>query len=124
MSVFKRRSDRVPTITTLVVGAAALWGCASPAAPVPIQSPSATQTAIDSPVTLRGWLSIVWNDEPHFFLTLDDGQVVEILFEEALFQPLGGPLALDRTRVAIQAELMPNSSDLYQAVSVDLEGER
>ena len=123
MRVYQRRLVQAPTTMTLVVGAAALWGCAAPSVSVPTQSPFPTQASIESPVTLRGWLSIVWNDEPHFFLTQDNGQAVEVLFDPALFQPLGGPLALDRTRVVIQAKLLPDSSDLYQAVSLELEGE-
>ena len=71
--------------------------------------------------TLQGWLSIVWNDEPHFFLTLDDGQTVEVLLDDQLIQPLGGPLALDRTRVIVLAVVAPDSPDVFEALSIELE---
>ena len=72
-------------------------------------------------LTLKGWLSIVWNDEPHFFLTQDDGQTVEVLLDEQLTQPLGGPLALDRSRVVVLAVVDPEFPDVFQALSIEIE---
>jgi hypothetical protein len=72
-------------------------------------------------LTLQGWLSIVWNDEPHFFLTQDDGQTVEVLLDEQLTQPLGGPLALDRTRVIVLAVAAPEAPDVFEALSIEIE---
>jgi hypothetical protein len=72
-------------------------------------------------LTLQGWLSIVWNDEPHYFLTLDDGQTVEVHIDEQLMAPLGGPLALDRTRVTVLAVVAPGSPDVFEALSVGIE---
>jgi hypothetical protein len=76
---------RAPMLATLVVGTAATCACvAGPAIDPQLQTataelPAAALTSgpnveADSPtpssetLTLQGWLSIVWNGEPHFFL--------------------------------------------------------
>jgi hypothetical protein len=127
---------RAPILATLVVGAAAISAC-GPAADPQLQ-PASTElpptaltpqpseeaeshTTSSETLTLQGWLSIVWNDEPHFFLTRDDGRTVEVLLDEQLTQPLGGPLALDRTRVVILAVVNPESPDVFQALSIEIE---
>jgi hypothetical protein len=99
-----RSIARAPILATLVVGAAAICACASgPAADPQLQLASTeppptalttepseeadSSTTSSETLTLHGWLSIVWNDEPHFFLTRDDGQTVEVLLDEQLTQP-------------------------------------
>jgi hypothetical protein len=69
---------------------------------------------------LQGWLSIVWNDEPHFFLTDDTGQTVEVLIDEELMAPLGGPLALDRSRVIVLAVVSPDAAGVLQVLSIEM----
>lgn len=57
-----------------------------------------------------GWFSIIWGDapdgspapEPVYTLTDDSGQTTRLLLDEALAADLGGVLALDRQRVAVQ----------------------
>jgi hypothetical protein len=131
-----RSIARAPILATLVVGAAAISAC-GPAADPQLQ-PASTElppTALTpepieeaySPtpsseiLKLQGWLSIVWNDEPHFFLTLDDGRTVEVLLDEQLTQPLGGPLALDRSRVIVLAVVSPDAPGVLQAISIEME---
>jgi hypothetical protein len=75
----------------------------------------------EAAVTLTGWLSIVWNDQPHFFLTQDNGQTVEVLIDEQLMTPLGGPLTLDRSRVIVQAVVSPDAPGVLQAISIEME---
>ena len=77
----------------------------------------------ESTVTLRGWLSIVWNDEPHFFLASDDGMTVEVLLDERLTAPFGGPLALDRSRVVVLAVVTQASPTIFEALSIEREAE-
>ena len=89
--------------------------------------PTATQSlpapTSESTVTLRGWLSIVWNDEPHFFLASDDGMTVEVLLDERLTAPFGGPLALDRSRVVVLAVVTQESPTIFEALSIEREAE-
>ena len=70
---------------------------------------------------LVGWIRFVWNDHPHFFLTDDGGQTVEILLDEQLTTPLGGPLALDRARVIVLAVVSSESPDALEALSIELD---
>jgi hypothetical protein len=73
------------------------------------------------PLILRGWLSIVWNDRAHFFLTDDQGVTVELDLPEELTRPLGGPLALDRTMVTVLAVVAPGSPGVFEALSIEKE---
>jgi hypothetical protein len=133
-----RSIARAPILATLVVGTVAIGACASGRAADPqLQAASAelpptgltsepsdeadTPTPSSETITLQGWLSIVWNDEPHFFLTQDDGQTVEVLLDEQLTQPLGGPLELDRSRVVVLAVVYPEFPDVFQALSIENE---
>ncbi len=97
----------------LLAGAASL---ATPTQPHPAPSSELT-------VTLRGWLSIVWNDEPHFLLASDDGMTVEVLLDERLTAPFGGPLALDRSRVIVLAVVTEASPTIFEALSIEREAE-
>ena len=89
--------------------------------PTPTRPHSAPNS--ESTVTLRGWLSIVWNDEPHFFLASDDGMTVEVLLDERLTAPFGGPLALDRSRVVVLAVVTQESPTIFEALSIEREAE-
>jgi hypothetical protein len=53
---------------------------------------------------LSGWLTAVWNERPHFFLTTEAGESFELSIPEDLMQALGGPLALDRKRVRVEGK--------------------
>ena len=127
-----RSIARAPILATLVVGTVAIGACAGGPALAPQPQPTAaeihsTPFASDpdpedeATVTLTGWLSIVWNEEPHFFLTDDTGQTFEVLIDEQLMAPLGGPLTLDRSRVLVLAVAAPPSPDLFKALSIELE---
>jgi hypothetical protein len=123
---------------SLLLGALVLCACgvegrdplqlsdsAGATAPTPqAASPSrANSSSTTEPRSLEGWLSIVWNEYPHFFLTDDDGRTVEILLDEQLTTPLGGPLALDRSRVIVLAVVSPETPSVFQAISIAPVGE-
>jgi hypothetical protein len=93
------------------------------ATPPSLTARSDLGSAGGAPVTLRGWLSIVWNDQPHFFITKDNGETVEVLLDDLLTRPLGGPMALDRTRVVVLAVVTQESPQLFQALSIEREAE-
>ena len=52
-------------------------------------------------VSLSGWFTVIWNDTTHYFLTDDQGRWTELLLDEQMTKPFGGPLALNRKRVKI-----------------------
>jgi len=78
---------------------------------------------MDETLTIRGWFTIVWNDQAHYFITDDEGNTRELLLEDSLVSALGGPLALDRKRVVITAEVLSDRPDILRAQSVAREGE-
>ena len=91
--------------------------------PSPGQAVSTSAPEMDETLTIRGWFTIVWNDQAHYFLTDDDGNTHELLLDESLTGPLGGPLALDRQRVVITAVVLSDRPDVLRALSVAREGE-
>jgi hypothetical protein len=123
-----------------VAGADARSAASTASAPAPPQSaglatqPSPDETLLAEPQTtpgqtsqppliLRGWLSIVWNDRAHFFLTDDQGVTVELDLPEELTRPLGGPLALDRRRVVVIVAAATGALEPLPVQSIALEGE-
>lgn len=86
-------------------------------------STSRPSASPEEPRRLEGWLSIVWNDEPHFHLALDNGRTVQLLIDPELTAPLGGPLALDRTRVTVQAVMAQESPHVYEVLSITRQGD-
>jgi hypothetical protein len=68
-------------------------------------NPDATQAA--SPpgkaqeVSLSEWFTVIWNDEPHYFPTDDQGRWTELLLDGEMTKPFVGPLALNHKRVRV-----------------------
>lgn len=124
--------SRAPSFACLTLGGLLLSACAGQphtslqASSMPTSAPS-TSTALPTSTSepsseqelrrLEGWVSIIWNDEPHFNLALDDGEVVQLLIDEELTAPLGGPLALDRARVSVLA-VAQDAPHLYKVLSI------
>lgn len=84
--------------------------------PIPIQTPEET-------LTVSGWFTIIWNDEAHYFITDDESHTVEVLIDEQLTKPHGGPLALDRTRVTIVGVILSDVPTIIQAQSIAREAD-
>ncbi len=88
--------------------------------PLPETAPTAVTTAGDSArlVTITGWFVTVWNDEPHYALTDEQGQKVKLLLDDTVAKPLGGPLELDRKRVTIVGEVVSESPLVVRVLDV------
>ena len=94
----------------------------------------ATQQDVESPpivassvqpsntVTISGWFATVWNGEPHYSITNDQGQTTQLLLDEELAKPLGGPLALDRKRVIVSGEIVNDPQGALRVLSIRFEG--
>lgn len=137
-----RHLDDLLTIASLVVMAAMLCACVAksydadlsdteraPSDPEATQastptenSPSPTQTPKGA-LTISGWFTIIWNDEAHYFITDDEEHTVEILLDEQLTKPHGGPLALDRTRVTIVGVIVSDTPMILKAQSIAREAD-
>ena len=84
-------------------------------APTPTLEPAA---APGGQVEITGWFTTVWNGEAQYFITDEQGQTTQLLLEEAVARPLGGPLALDRKRVTILGEVVNGSPRIVRVTSV------
>ena len=72
-------------------------------------------------VSLSGWFTVVWNDRTRYFLTDDQGRWTELLLDEEMAKPLGGPLAFNRKRVKIVGERVDRPSGVIRVVSITFE---
>lgn len=72
-------------------------------------------------VCLSGWFTVIWNDRTRYFLSDDQGRWTELLLDEKMLKPLGGPLALNRKRVKIVGERVTASPEAVRVLSVAFE---
>jgi len=73
-------------------------------------------------VTITGWFTTVWNGEPHYSITDDQGQTTRILLDVELAKPFGGPLELDRKRVTVTGEFVNEPQGALRILSINIEG--
>ena len=103
-------------LTTLVrSGAARAAATASGAIAPPIA---------EEQVCITGWFTTVWNGRPRYWITDDQGQRTEIVLDEELARPLGGPLAFDRRRVTVVGELLSDPPGVVRVSSIALADDR
>jgi hypothetical protein len=109
-------------IIGLLVGLAWLvCGCAEiPARASEQEINISDQPDPDAVTTLRGWFTIVWSDEAHFFVTDDEGRMWELSIDEAELVPLGGPLAIDRKRVEVQGTVLMEALSVFRVLSIEV----
>lgn len=62
---------------------------------------SSSPAAKAEEVSLSGWFTVIWNDRTRYFLTDDQGRWTELVLDEEMAKPFGGPLAFNRKRVKI-----------------------
>ena len=78
---------------------------------------AAAEMVIAHPVSLSGYFHVIWQNAPpdptigpvveggvRYVLIGDQGQWIELLLDETLIEPLGGPLSLNYQRVKIEGE--------------------
>ena len=76
------------------------------------------ETQPSKQVTITGWFTTIWNDEPLYSITDDQGQTTQLLLDDETAKPLGGPLELDRKRVTIVGEIISDSPRTVRVLSV------
>lgn len=75
------------------------------------------------PVLISGWLTIVWNDQPHYFLGTTNLGIVELEISEDLLREVGGALALDRVQVEVEGHWEESEGERLQVSSLQVMGE-
>ena len=73
-----------------------------------------------APVSLSGWLHIVWNGEPRFILIDDQGVAISVVIDEALTRAFGGPRRLNQKRVIITGERVGEPPAPVRVLSIEL----
>jgi hypothetical protein len=80
-------------------------------------------------VSLSGWFHVIWYDGPPgsgtggatYWLDDDLGQSHQLLIDEKLLKPLGGPLALNGKRVKVIAEVVTTPPGALRVLAIELE---
>ncbi len=99
----------------LVLALSLLPGCAALRRP---PAEGSAPAAAAGELTLRGSFHIVWGDRARYFLADDAGKTRELLLDEELMRPHGGPLALDGKRVRVTAEPAVSPGDSVRVLSL------
>ncbi len=88
-----------------------------------LSEPTVAARMLPSPrlITITGWFVTVWNGEPHYSLTDDQGNVSQLLLDPDVSKSLGGPLAFDRKRVTIVARVASESPPTLRVISIKIE---
>ncbi len=87
-------------------------------APTSPELPSNETTTSESLITITGWFTIVWNDEPHYSITDDHGINTQLQMDDEIAKPLGGPLELDRKKITIVGKVIRDSPRTIRVLSV------
>ena len=91
---------------------------------IPALSPEGQPTAVafetqpSMQITITGWFTTIWDGEPLYSITDDQGQTTQLLLDDETAKPLGGPLELDRKRVTIVGEIISDSPRTVRVLSV------
>jgi hypothetical protein len=72
-------------------------------------------------VSLSGWFTVIWNDRTRYFLSDDQARWTELLLDEEMLKPFGGPLALNRKRVKIVGERVTAPPGAVRVLSLAFE---
>jgi hypothetical protein len=81
------------------------------------------------PVSWSGWFHVIWYDGPPgsgsggvtYWLDEDRGRTYQLLLDEKLLEPLGGPLALNGQRVRVIADEVSTPPGALRVLSIELE---
>jgi hypothetical protein len=108
-------------LLTLWIALDGMGSSIAPALEEASSSPSAPPVAVGQQRTLSGWFHVVWNGAPRYVLVDDQGQWIELLLDETLVRPFGGPLAFNRKRVRIEGESVHAPSGGVRVLSISFE---
>lgn len=78
--------------------------------------PRATPT--QETLEIRGWFTIVWNGEPHYYIANAEMGTSQIVLDEKLIAQMGGALALDRKEVIITGETISADPKVIQVLTI------
>lgn len=72
-------------------------------------------------LSLTGWFHVIWNHQTRYVLIDDRGRSTDLVLDEELLRPFGGPLAFNRRRVRIVGEEVSKAAGRVRVLSIELE---
>jgi hypothetical protein len=106
-----------------------LSACGGQFTPAPVKTPTIpaaletpTSTSSSKTVTFTGMFNTITNGGPHYSLTTDKGQHVDLVLDVELMKPLGGPLEVDRKLVTVTGEIVNESPLTIRVISIKFAG--
>jgi hypothetical protein len=103
-----------------------LMGCGAQLTGVPVTvtqnaAPTPLSTRTPAIVTITGWFTTVWNGEPHFSISDDQGRTIHLVLDETLLQSAGGLMALNNQKVTLSGEFVSDTQDALKVMTIYLE---
>jgi hypothetical protein len=74
-------------------------------------------------ISFSGWFTIVWNEQPHYFLAMAEFGTVELSIPEEVLEQAGGALSLDRKQVRLEGHWTGGGRDRIEVTSIQVEVE-
>lgn len=105
----------------LGIGVAAACAATPLTAEAPRSAASPPAVAAGEQPPLSGRFHIIWNDRTRYFLADDQGRWTELLLDEEIVKPLGGPLVLNRRRVKIVGVPVASPPNAIRVLYIGLE---
>jgi hypothetical protein len=115
-----------PCLDLAVILVLAFWpvGCTGSGAPATGRESAPAQTPAESQVTcVVGLFQIIWNGEPRYFLTDDQGQRARLLIGDDVMRSVGGVLDFNLKRVEAIGEPADTFPDALRVISIKLDNE-
>jgi hypothetical protein len=104
------------------VGGAEAWAPGTTSVHAAATTDHSGLTAVASdPVSLSGWLNVIWNGGPRVMLVDDRGMATRLVIDEALLRALGGTRGINGRRATITGERVENTPRTVRVLSINLE---
>lgn len=117
----------VPSHLVLLIAViAASAGCTASNVPADTRSPAADtagQAVAPRDTCVVGVITIIWNGEPRYYLTTDEGETFHLQIDEATARAAGGPVRLNRQEAIVIAEVVEGAADVLRVREIRLKEE-
>ncbi len=68
-------------------------------------------------------ITIIWNGEPRYYLTTDEGETFHLQIDEETARAVGGPVRLNRQEAIVIAEVVEGAADVLRVREIRLKEE-
>jgi len=124
--VFVRFSMLPCRFVLLIAVIAASSGCSASNVPADTRSPAsgtAGQSVAVRDTCVVGVITIIWNGEPRYYLTTDEGETYHLQIDEETARAAGGPVSLNRQAAIVIGEVVEGVADVVRVPGIRLKEE-